>query len=672
MHGLFRRRFEPDLSYSGGSSRLVWRVPDARHSSLRLAARGLAPGEFWLPKLLETRPDASRSAAHPELPSLTHDWRSGVLAGAPAMPRVAASRRKKRNFLMTLETLSPARLAIPSPQPSCAATFLQTLVDSGIDTAFGIPGGTASPIFDALRNVRGLRYVATRHEAGAGFAALGHARATDRPALVLTTSGPGVTNVITAIASAHYEDVPMIVISGEVPHRAHGRGALQDGTQHGWRAAEVMRPVTRWTGTVTSASTAATVARAAYEAATHPRHPGPVIVSLPLDVGGEETAPTHIHSAKLDQCWTVDESAVHLIARELLEAKRPLLILGAGARRATAETIALAERLALPVVVTGHGKGAFPESHPRYLGIIGIGQHPSVDEYLAVRPDVTLIVGTGLDDLATNGWKLPLIGSRASFQVDRQLHALGRSMCSSDLVVGDAATVLSRVVQSLPSDVALPRSRAPRLARLKPENAFSDVVPLKPARVLSALGMAFPGATWCSDIGEHLAYALHYVEVDAPDQFHNFLGFGSMGSGVGAAIGMQLAWPERQVVCVCGDGGFSMMLGELITCVEQRIGVIFAVMNDGMWNMVEHGFRTVYGATPGGFVHTLADFDALATAVGALGVRVTTAADLEPERLRSLAGAGLPVVLDVRIDATEALSPGTRAASISHFCASAS
>lgn len=573
---------------------------------------------------------------------------------------------------MTLETVSPTAFSPPSPQLSCAAAFLMTLVDAGVDTAFGIPGGTASPIFDALRRVRGLRYVATRHEAGAGFAALGHARATGRPALVLTTSGPGVTNTVTAVASAHYEDVPMIVIGGEVPQRAHGRGALQDGTEHGWRASELMRPITRWTGTVTSASSAATIARAAHEAATHPRSPGPVFISVPLDVGGEAAEPTHIHNAKLDQCWTVDQGVVHQIARELVGAKRPLLILGAGARRATAESVALAERLALPVVVTGHGKGAFPESHPHYLGIIGIGQHPSVDEYLAIRPDVSLIVGTGLDDLTTNGWTLPLIGSRASFQVDRQLRALGRSMSSSDLVVGDAAMVLSRVVQCLQSDVALPRSRAPQLARLKPENAFSDAVPLKPARVLSALGRAFPAATWCSDIGEHLAYALHYVEVDAPDQFHNFLGFGSMGSGVGAAIGMQLAWPERQVVCVCGDGGFSMMMGEVLTCVEQRIGVLFAVMNDGMWNMVEHGFRTVYGATPSGFVHTLADFGALATAVGALGVRVTTATDLEPERLRSLTSAGLPVVLDVRIDATEALSPGTRAASISHFCASAS
>jgi acetolactate synthase-1/2/3 large subunit len=393
---------------------------------------------------------------------------------------------------------------------------------------------------------------------------------------------------------------------------------------------------------------------------------------MPLDIGGMVAGRARIHAGNVEQTWTVDQHASALLAREMSRAKRPLLILGCGARGAMAQTVAFAERLALPVVVTGHGKGAFPERHPQYLGIIGIGQHPSVDEYLLEPPDVTLVVGAGLDDLATNGWSLPLIGTRTSFQIDRRPSALGRGLCSSNLIVGDAATVLDSALRQLPSDVARPQRRGPRVARLRPETAVSDAVPLKPARVLSALAKAFPDATWCSDIGEHLAYALHYVEVDSPDKFHNFLGFGSMGSGVGAAIGMQLAWRDRQVVCVCGDGGFSMMLGELLTCVEQRLGVVFAVMNDGMWNMVEHGFRTVYGATPGGFVHALADFDAVGAAVGAVGVRVTTAADLDPDLLRAWTRAGLPVVLDVRIDATEALSPGTRAASISHFCADAS
>lgn len=570
--------------------------------------------------------------------------------------------------LQSLET--PGTASAPRERTS-AQVFLQTLVDAGVSTVFGIPGGTASPLFDALRRVDGLRYVATRHEAGAAFAALGHARAAGQPAIVFTTSGPGVTNTLTAVASAHFEDIPLLVVSGEVPVRAHGRGALQDGTLHGWRAAEVMRPLTRFAGAVPSPDAAASTALAAYAAATGAR-PGPAFVAMPLDVGGMVATQASTYPAFPRAHWPVDENACTTLARALSKAQRPLMVLGAGARGAIAHTVALSERLSLPVVVTAHAKGAFPERHPHYVGIIGLGQHPSVDEYLATPPDVSLVIGSGLDDLATNGWSLPLLGTLQSFQIDRDPQALARSLPFSHRIVGNAADVLEATVRFLPNDVARPLCRGPGLRRVRPEQAFSNAVPLQPARVLRALTEAFPSSLWCSDIGEHLAYALHYLEVDAPDEFTNFLGFGSMGSGIGAAVGMQLARPDRQVVCICGDGGFAMMLGELLTCVEQQLGVIFVVMNDGRWNMVEHGFRTVYGATPPGFASTVTDYAAAARAMGAEGVTVASPDDLFAIHLRRHAEPGVPLVLDVRIDPAEALTPGTRAASIRHFCAEAS
>lgn len=345
------------------------------------------------------------------------------------------------------------------------------------------------------------------------------------------------------------------------------------------------------------------------------------------------------------------------------------MVLGAGARRAGAQAVALAERCGVPVSVTAHAKGTFPESHPLYLGVLGLGQHPSVDDYLSVPPDVSLVIGSGLDDLATNGWSLPLLGTVASFQVDRDAHALGRSLTFSHMIVGDAARVLDTVCSFLPSDVALPAQRPRRLRRLRAEHTRCDEVPLKPQRVLRALASAFRDPVWCCDIGEHLAHALHYLEVSSPDDFHDFLGFGSMGSGIGAAIGLQLARPDRQVVCICGDGGFAMMLGELLTCVEQRLGVVFAVMNDGRWNMVDHGFRTVYGAVPQGFARSVADYATAASAMGAIGLEVSTPADLDPDKLRELTGRARAVVLDVRIDPGESLTTRTRAGSISHFCA---
>jgi acetolactate synthase-1/2/3 large subunit len=556
---------------------------------------------------------------------------------------------------------------------SSARAFLQTLVGLGVHTAFGIPGGAASPLFDALRSVEGLKYVATRHEAGAAFAAIGHARATGLPSLVLTTSGPGVTNTLTALASAHAEEAPMILVSGEVPLSSWGRGALQDGTAAGWRALDVVRPLTRWCGTLHSTSAAPAYATQAFALSTG-AWPGPVFVSVPLDVGSSVAEVPAIHVTPLPEPRPapVSLSACRLLSESLRAARRPLLLLGAGARGAAREAVALAERLGMPVAVTAHAKGTFPERHPLYLGVIGLGQHPSVDRFLEITPDVSLVVGSGLDDLATNGWSLPLLGTSLSFQVDRDVHALGRSLPFTHLIVGDAATVLGGTAKLVPSDAKSVAVTTPFLSRLRPELERSDAIPLKPPRVLRALADAFPHALWCCDIGEHLAWALHYLQVDGPDDFHDFLGFGSMGSGIGAAIGLQLACPERTVVCVCGDGGLAMMLGELITSVEQRLPIVFAVMNDGRWNMVEHGFRTVYGAAPAGFASTLVDFSATAHAVGGIGICIQRPEDLDPDALAAVARVRRPVVLDIRIDPSEALTPGTRAASIRHFCVDSS
>jgi acetolactate synthase-1/2/3 large subunit len=539
-----------------------------------------------------------------------------------------------------------------------------------VTTVFGIPGGAASPLFDALRSISGLRYIATRHEAGAAFAALGHARATGLPSIVLTTSGPGVTNTLTALASALSEELPLIVVSGEVPLRTYGRGALQDGTSAGWRVLDVVRPLTRWCSSLHSSSAAPALATEAFFASTRER-PGPVFVSIPLDVGAAVVQVSTVHSSEQHSAELgarASAAACRLLADTMARSKHPLLVLGAGARRAFREAVVFAERLGTPVAVTAHAKGTFPERHPLYLGVLGLGQHPSVDRYLESPPDVSLVVGSGLDDLATNGWTLPLLGTSASFQVDRDVHALGRSLPFSHLIVGDASEVLAAATTFLPTKSRVPAQTKPLLARLRPELAHNDSVPLKPPRVLRALTEAFPNALWCSDIGEHLAYALHYLEVDRPEDFHNFLGFGSMGSGIGAAVGLQLAEPKRTVVCICGDGGFAMMLGELLTCVEQRLPIVFAVMNDGRWNMVEHGFRTVYGAVPNGFVSTVVDFSAAAHAIGGIGIRIDRPADLRIESLRALPNIQRPVVLDIRIDASEALTPGSRAASIRHFC----
>jgi acetolactate synthase-1/2/3 large subunit len=545
-------------------------------------------------------------------------------------------------------------------------TLLRTLANHGVRTAFGIPGGTASPIFDGLLDVPEIRYVASRHEAMSGFAAVGYARATGLPALVLTTSGPGLTNAITGMAAATLEELPIIFLSGEVASTAVARGALQDGSQAGLDAVGMVRSMTRWATTLQSPDAASATAERAWQLATGDR-PGPVFIGVPLDVGGRaSSAPVHLASS-LRTAATPSTLACQKAAKLLRGARRPLLLLGNGARQSAREAREFAERLALPVVATCHAKGVFPETHPLYLGLIGVGQHPSVTEYLSEPPDVVCIVGSRLGDVATNGWQLPIAGAEDTIQIDRDPLLIGRNVPVSLGIVGDARQALAQMLDAIPAERIPPARPIAGCRSARAALAQSDAVPLKPQRVLSALSEAFPDAVWCSDIGEHLTMALHYLRVDDPSRFHAMTGFGSMGSGIGSAIGIKVARPDATVVAICGDGGLAMYAGEILTCVENGIGLIFAVFNDGCWNMIEQGFRSVYGRIPPALPSRIADLAVVARGFGAVGLTVRQPGDLDPRRLRRFASTTRPVILDIRIDPSESFTGESRAATIRHF-----
>jgi acetolactate synthase-1/2/3 large subunit len=550
--------------------------------------------------------------------------------------------------------------------PTAAVTLLRTLANHGVRIAFGIPGGTASPIFDGLLDVPEIRFVASRHEAMAGFAAAGYALTTGLPALVVTTSGPGLTNAITGMASATLEELPVIFLAGEVASSAVARGALQDGSQAGLDAVGMVRSMTRWATTLQSADAAAATGERAWQLATGDR-PGPIFIGVPLDVGGRpSSAPCHLASSQRPVALP-SSLACQKAAKRLREARRPLLLLGNGARQAHREALELAERLALPVVATCHAKGVFPETHPLYLGVVGVGQHPSVTEYLGESPDVVCIVGSRMGDIATHGWRLPIAGSEDTIQIDRDPLLVGRNVPVTLGIVGDARSALAQMLDATPSDHVAPPRTVKGCRSARAELARSESLPLKPQRVLSALSEAFPDAVWCSDIGEHLTMALHYLRVDGPSRFHAMTGFGSMGSGIGTAIGVKVAQPEATVVALCGDGGLSMFTGEILTCVENGIGVIFAVFNDGCWNMIEQGFRAVYGRLPPSLPSRIADLAAVARGFGAVGVTVRQPEDLSVRRLRRYASSTRPVILDIRIDPSESFTSESRAAAIRHF-----
>jgi acetolactate synthase-1/2/3 large subunit len=550
----------------------------------------------------------------------------------------------------------------PSVEVRAAVTLLRTLARHGVRVAFGIPGGAIGPVFDALAECPEIEYVPTRHEAMAVYAALGHARMTGIPAIVLTTAGPGVTNAVTGMAAALAEEIPVILLAGEVPSFATGRAGFQEGTVAGLDVVSLMRPVTRWSTVLVGASMTAGLAERVWAKATS-APAGPVFVSIPFDVAQGNSIDTFVASAATPAA-APDEQACRTAARRLAAAARPLLVLGNGARAAARELRQLAERLAAPVVVTGHAKGVFPERHPLYLGIIGNAGHPSALEYLEERPDVVCVVGSRLGDLATNGWKVDLAGADETIQIDRDPWLIGRNAPVTLGIVGDARLTARSILHALPMKGARPIRLTGGCRSY--DWARGDGASLKPQCVLQALSKAFPDAIWCSDIGEHMGMAQHYLRVDRADQFHCMSGLAAMGSGMGAAIGIQQAKPRATVVAIVGDGGFNMHAGEILTCVEQRIGVTFAIFNDGRWNMVDHGFRSVFRRRPNNLPEVVADLAGVARSYGAKAEVIEHLTQLDPGRMRAFRQHDRPTVLDIRIDPSESLSANSRSAALRH------
>jgi acetolactate synthase-1/2/3 large subunit len=541
-----------------------------------------------------------------------------------------------------------------------ARVMLETFAKRGIRAAFGIPGGLISPLYDALADVPQIRNVTVRHEGMAGYAAMGHAVATGLPALVMTTSGPGLTNAITGIAAAYVEELPLVVVAGEVPTDAQGRGALQDGSPHGIDTMAMVRSITRWRTRIEAPGAAVGAVEQAVRIATGDR-PGPVLLSLPFDVANT-AAPSAdmVIPPAAPVVPELDREACRELAELLMRARRPLMVVGNGARGAASEVRLLAERLAIPVVTTPHAKGLFPESHGLHLGVVGFGGHPSAAAYIESAPDVVLIVGSRLGECTTNGWSVPLSGTYATVQIDRNPLLIGRNYPVTLGLVADAQAALSAIVATVPRNVA-PICPSSQGLRRRPEVAGVDR-PLQPGRVVRALESAFPHAFWTCDQGEHTAHAIHYLPIDEPDQFRTMIGLAAMGSGIGLALGAKCALPDRVVVGICGDGCFAMHAGEILTCVESGIDVVLAVFNDGRYNMVNHGFAAVFGRTPTTLPHGVADIAGVARAFGAVGVRVETADHLAPTALRRLVSLRRPVVLDIRIDPTPSLSAHSRSA----------
>lgn len=550
------------------------------------------------------------------------------------------------NEEMILE--APEVLTTGEPAPVRTADVLvDLLVEYGVDVVFGLPGGAIAPLHDALLGRPSIRVITTRHESGAMFAAAAYARATGKLGVVLVTSGPGVTNALTGLASAHCDGLPVLLLAGEVPRPMFGRKALQEGTSDHLNVVGMATPISKLALRVNQPDAAPATLRRAIETALTTRR-GPVLVTLPMDVTSIHIQPPHIStSIRLDN--TPPGATLARVASILSGAERPILFAGSGCRwdDGPIGLRAIAEALQCPVMTTPKGKGVFPESHPLSLGVFGLGGHPSASAYLRGGVDVVCAIGTGLSDTATDGWS-PLLAARKHFvQIDADALQLGRNYPVTLGVVGTAGRVLADLAGRLgqlrraPQRFGVAYHEDPALAI----PTGPDLIP--PHRALWELQQVLPPDTlYTCDIGEHLIFALHYLTIDRPEGFITMSGLGSMGASIGAAMGMQLAHPDRPVAALCGDGCFAMAMSDVSTAAQERLPLIIAVLNDERYGMVELGHQTVFGKRPS-YPTGPMNVPRLARALGAQSIVVSRPGEILGLDLRP---RDRPLVLDIRID----------------------
>lgn len=539
-----------------------------------------------------------------------------------------------------------------------ADILVDMLIDAGVEVIFGLPGGAVAPIEDALIDRPQVRSITTRHEAGAVFAAAGYARATGKLGVVVVTSGPGITNTLTGLASALADGLPVLVIAGEVAKKSYGKGALQETSAYSLDIVNAAKSMTKLALEVPDANAApAVLSRAIATAMSGTR--GPVLLTIPLDV-----STTHVHEPLIDvQPRVVFDPApgtIAKIASALAGAKRGLLFVGSGARGGDGPRCVreLAERLQIPVMTTPKAKGVFPESHPLSLGVFGWGGHASATEYLAEGVDVLMAIGTGLGEAATNNWSNLLKGSEHFIQLDAEAQRIGRSYPVTIGVAGFVDHMLPLLQRQLDGMAVKPRI-ARKFGVVRKDTGDKVLVgsegKIAPQRALWELQQVLPRNTiYTADMGDHTFFALHHLEIERPDGFVSMLGLASMQSGIGAAVGIKLARPDQTVVSICGDGCFAMGIGDVATAAQEQLPIIYAVLNDERFGMVEAGHSAIYGRTPSFGTGPMSIGD-VARGIGADAVVVT-----EPNQILELGlnatARRVPVVLDIRIDRSIRLS----------------
>ncbi|RJQ46830.1 MAG: acetolactate synthase 3 catalytic subunit [Gammaproteobacteria bacterium] len=545
-----------------------------------------------------------------------------------------------------------------------ADILVRALKDEGVEYVFGYPGGAVLHIYDALYKQEDVQHILVRHEQGAAHAADGYARSTGRPGVVLVTSGPGATNAVTGIATAYMDSIPLVVITGQVPTHAIGSDAFQEVDSVG-----ITRPCVKHNFLVKDVKDLATTIKKAFFIATTGR-PGPVVVDVPKDVTAQKTEYSYPKRVSIRSYKPVTEGHPGQIKKAvdlLLSARRPMIYSGGGVilGEASKSLTEFTRLLGAPITNTLMGLGAYPATDPQFVGMLGM--HGTYEANMAMHEcDVLLAIGARFDDRVVGKVELFSPGSK-KIHVDVDPSSISKSVRVDVPIVGAVEPVLKEIIRLIKESGQKPGKAAlaewwKQIAQWRAKNCLRydrNSKLIKPQYVIEQLYEQTRGDAFVtSDVGQHQMWAAQFYKFDKPRRWINSGGLGTMGFGLPAAMGVQLAHPKATVACVTGEASIMMCIQELSTCKQYGLPVKIVNLNNRYMGMVRQWQEFFYkGRYSHSYMEALPDFVKLAESFGHVGMRIEKPGDVQPAMKEALKMKDRLVFMDFITDQTENVYP---------------
>ena len=534
--------------------------------------------------------------------------------------------------------------------------MVECLEREGVEIMFGIPGGQAIPLFDALYDSKKIKTVLTRHEQGAAHMADGYSRSTGKTGVCIATSGPGATNLVTGLATAYMDSIPMVAITGQVATHLIGNDAFQEADITG-----ITRPVTKHNYLVKDIKDLARVIREAFYIAKAGR-PGPVLIDIPVDVSRGETEfvwPEKIELRNYKPTLKGHPNQIKKAAEAIAAAKKPVIYAGGGiiSSGAAKELRAFAEKIDAPVGVTLLGLGAFPYSHQQFMGMYGM--HGTRTSNLAMNEsDLIIAAGARFDDRVTG--KLTHFAPNATIiHIDVDPSSISKNVPVDIPIVGDAKNILAELVKAVEAKKHAEWRKQVAEWQKKYPLGYIKKGKLKPQFVLEQINAITKGdAIFVTEVGQHQMWAAQFLKIETPRTFLSSGGLGTMGYGFPAAMGAQFGNPGRAVFDISGDGSFQMNLQEMAIAVEHKLPVKIIILNNRYLGMVRQWqqlfWKRRYASVE---ISAQPDFIKLAEAYGAAGIRVTKDEEVRAALDKAMKIKDKPVILEFVIEREENVFP---------------